>query len=83
MTKLPCGCIPDGSGYGYCGECTRKLKEKIWKNMSEKRKKYDRHFDSVQSQALDDAMDRYDRSEGCSCHINPPCNYCVSNNEED
>ncbi len=57
MAKLSCGCEPDASGYGYCGECTRKLREKIWNNMSEKRKQYDRHFAPGQSKTLDDAKD--------------------------
>ena len=82
--SLPCGCIPDASGYGYCSECERKLKEKIWKNMSEDKKNYDRHFDPHGSKVLDDAIDKYDRGEGgCSCHINPPCDYCVNKGEEE
>ena len=78
--KLPCGCTPDASGFGYCSECTRKLREKIWRNMSEKDKNYDRHFAPEQSRNLDDAMyadAEYD--DGCcSCHINPPCDYCLN-----
>ena len=75
MSKLECGCTPDASGFGYCGECTRKLREKIWAKMSEKRKNYDRHFAPQQSQELDDAM--RDRDLSCSCHISAPCSYCV------
>ena len=55
MNKLSCGCIPDASGYGYCSECTRKLREKIWKNMSSERKAYDRWADPTGSRALDKA----------------------------
>ncbi len=85
MAKLPCGCTPDASGFGYCGECTRKLREKIWKNMSEDKKNYDRHFDPGQSGKLDSAITDYDKGdyEGCSCHINPPCSYCVNKDEEE
>jgi len=78
MNKLSCGCIPDASGFGYCGECTRKLREKIWKNMSEDRKNYDRHFAPLQSAALDGAIDDYNNDLCCSCHISPPCGYCVT-----
>jgi hypothetical protein len=85
--RLSCGCTPDASGYGYCSECTRKLREKIWSNMNEDRKNYDRHFAPNQSSALDRALDRYENEDGgCSCHINPPCDYCVNgrgNHEQD
>jgi len=79
--KLKCGCTPDASGYGYCSECTRKLREKIWANMSERKKSYDRHFDTAGSKALDDAVEEYDTV--CTCHINPPCSHCVSKGSED
>ena len=81
---LSCGCTPDASGYGYCGECTRKLREKIWANMSKEKKAYDRHFDPSGSRELDDALDGYEEyNTGCSCHINPPCSYCTSKRSED
>lgn len=80
--RLPCGCIPDASGYGYCPECERKLKAKIWAKMSEKDKNYDRHFAPAQSAELDSTP--YDAEpSGCSCHINPPCSYCTSKNNDD
>tara|TARA_Y100000310_G_C20237867_1_gene603213 strand:+ start:252 stop:503 length:252 start_codon:yes stop_codon:yes gene_type:complete len=82
MAKLSCGCIPDASGYGYCGECTRMLRQKIWANMSEKRKNYDRHFAPEQSRELDDALNDFDNNRCCSCHINAPCGYCMNSNEE-
>ena len=74
MHKLPCGCTPDASGYGYCSECVQKLRKKIWLKMDEKRRKYDRYFAPKESAALD--------AECCSCHINPPCPFCLSRNEE-
>lgn len=85
MTKLSCGCTPDASGFGYCGECVRKLRERIWKNMSEDRKNYDRHFAPSQSQSLDNAISDYNEGsyEGCSCHINPPCSFCTDKNDEE
>jgi len=81
--RLSCGCIPDASGYGYCPECERKLREKIWREMGENRRRYDRHFDPVGSAALDDAVFPDGPPSGCSCHINPPCSYCVNKNSED
>jgi len=45
--KLPCGCTYNVSAYGTCSKCTARLKEHIWRNMSEAQKAYDRHFDPV------------------------------------
>ena len=74
--KLQCGCIPDASGFGYCGECSRKLREKIWGNMSEGKKQYDRQFAPKESKVLDDAIGRINDGECCSCHISAPCSFC-------
>ena len=79
MRRLSCGCIPDASGFGYCGECTRQLRAKVWSKMSEKEKNYDRHFDTHGSRALDEEIpEDAILDSGCSCHINPPCSYCTS-----
>lgn len=83
MPKLECGCTPDASGYGYCSECTRSLRKKIWGEMSEKDRNYDRHFAPSESAELDRALDIDPESQGCSCHINPPCDYCVGRDDED
>ena len=83
MSKLPCGCTPDASGYGYCGECIRKLKEKIWAEMSEDRKNYDRNFAPSQSLNLDVSMLDYEVNQSCSCHIDAPCGYCVEKEDTD
>jgi hypothetical protein len=80
--SLDCGCEPDASGFGWCSECVRKLREKIRRKMPEKEKRYDRHFAPAQSAALDSVMDDYDHDRGCSCHINPPCSYCEGRSEE-
>ncbi len=84
MSKLPCGCVPDASGFGWCSECVRKLREKIWKRMSAKRRNYDRQFAPKQSRVLDEAVmpEEYEAA-GCSCHINPPCSYCVNKGDDD
>lgn len=73
--SLPCGCEPDASGYGYCAKCVRTLRQKIWNKMSEEKKNYDRQFAPKQSAFLDANVDYENR--GCSCHINPPCSFCV------
>ncbi len=89
MEKLSCGCTPDASGFGYCGECNVGLRKKIWKEMSEERRRFDRHVAPEQSAELDEACDvkpeKFGEPEeyntGCSCHINPPCSYCEGRDE--
>lgn len=79
--SLKCGCTPDASGYGYCGECTRQLRSKIWRNLSHKQREYDRLFAPDESRELDE--DTSSDRESCSCHINPPCSYCVNKNSDE
>jgi len=81
-TKLKCGCVPDASGFGYCPECTRKLRQKIWNKMSAKEKRYDRQFAPEQSRELDDGMPE-EYNTCCSCHIDAPCSYCMAKGEDD
>jgi len=81
MSKLSCGCTPDASGYGYCSECTTKLRQKIWREMPKEKRNYDRHFAPDESAELDEHLREY--NTGCSCHINPPCSYCLSKGEDD
>lgn len=77
---LPCGCVPDASGYGYCGRCTDELHKKIWKGLTPKQRAFDRCIDPIGSADLDDMCRLQD---SCSCHINPPCNYCINLEEDD
>lgn len=79
---LACGCTPDASGYGYCPECVRKLRQKIWNDMPENKRNYDRHFASEQSRQLDEGLPE-EYNTGCSCHINPPCSFCVDGGTDD
>ena len=50
--------------------------------MSEKRKNYDRHFAPEQSEELDRDLDDFLNDGSCSCHINPPCDYCIAKSEK-
>lgn len=74
-----CDCIPDHTGFGWCGDCVQAHREQIWKRMSEKDRAYDRQFAPEQSSKLDKSLDEEGReyNTGCSCHINPPCSYCT------
>ncbi len=80
--KLPCGCTPDASGYGYCGKCVKALRTKIWREMPESKKEYDRQFAPVESEKYDEYIAE-EHNTCCSCHINPPCSYCTSQNSDD
>lgn len=84
--RLSCGCIPDASGYGYCGKCTMALRKKIWAKMTDGEKDYDRRFGGAEIAELESEYNR-DRNETdnqcCSCHINPPCSYCTSKGEDE
>jgi hypothetical protein len=45
---------------------------------------YDREFAPTESRILDEAINKYDNGayKGCSCHINPPCEFCINNWKE-
>lgn len=83
--SLPCGCTPDASGFGWCSECCRKLREKIWAKMSAKARRYDMRVAPEQSKELDDTVKSYAQESptSCYCHINPPCGYCTSQNNDE
>jgi hypothetical protein len=51
--------------------------------MSEEKRAFDRHVAPKQSAELDVGLDESGHDAGCSCHINPPCDYCVSREEAD
>ncbi|HEA71005.1 hypothetical protein LCGC14_0405530 [marine sediment metagenome] len=74
--KLKCGCVPDASGYGWCRECERALGIKVWKNLSQEKKEYDRMVDPNGSEEFDRCEIAGDGC--CSCHINPPCSFCMA-----
>ena len=82
MAKLPCGCTPDVSGYGWCSKCVHELRKELWRNMEERRRRYDRHFAPIESAELDRACNIIDE-ECCSCHISAPCSYCISKSEDE
>lgn len=81
FSKRPCGCVPDASGYGWCVECVRQLRTKIWHNLTAEQRDYDRKFGGEEIAELDYEYDRMSDGESCSCHINPPCSYCVNKEE--
>ena len=64
--------------YYTCSPCKDKRRRKIYAQMSEEDKAYDRMVDPAQAYHTD----YHDIDRGCSCHINPPCSYCIEQSEE-
>lgn len=73
----------------------RERQLEIWNNLTPKQRDYDRYvgqipagacpaFETIEAQNAHDKrmQEREEMEEGCSCHINPPCSYCVNKPEE-
>ena len=71
-----CSCVTGQYQCGFCGGIER---QRIWNRMSAEDRAYDRRVDPANSRTLDAGMsvDVDLHEQGCSCHINPPCSYCV------
>lgn len=71
-----CSCV---TGQYECGFCQAISRQRIWNNMSEKDRDYDRYVDPANSLVLDSgrALNINNIERGCSCHINPPCSWCT------
>jgi hypothetical protein len=73
-----------GCGQYYdCGKCTREKHERIWRNLTPEQRAYDRMVDPFGAytsglSAPGGDRDLFEPAQGCSCHISPPCNYCVN-----
>lgn len=78
--QLSCGCVPDKY---ECWNCRKANRKKIWAKMGEREKEYDRHFAPEQSAELDRLVEADLDERQCSCHINPPCSYCVDSGVEE
>jgi hypothetical protein len=72
-----CTCRP-GATYidEMCWLCARKARAAIYKTLTPAQKAYDKYVDPQGAYHTD-----FDA--GCSCHINPPCNYCIEKSKED
>ncbi len=79
---LKCGCTPDASGFGYCDECEQALRKKVYRNMSQERKNYDRYVLRMKGPCFEEEPSFLDKG-CCSCHIDPPCSFCENSNEEE
>jgi len=61
--------------YWTCGKCSDEENRAAYARLTPKEKAYDNMVDPLGWYHTD-----YDReATGCSCHINPPCQWCVEN----
>ena len=73
------GDLACGSGYWDCGKCKDEIRRAAYKRLTPAQKAYDNYVDPSGAYHAD-----YDiEPRGCSCHINPPCNYCVSRSDDE
>jgi hypothetical protein len=81
----PCrhGNLACGQGYWDCGKCSYDRRKAAYRRLTPEQKAYDNLVDPLGAYHTD--FDRLERQseDGCSCHINPPCSYCVSQPSEE
>lgn len=78
--RKPCkhGDLACGSGYWDCSKCKNEMRRAAYKRLTPEEKAYDNMVDPLNVYHTD-----YDQElKGCSCHISPPCSYCVSQGNE-
>ena len=68
-----CICVP---GHYTCGKHRRLERAKAFRKLTPEQKAYDRQVDPLGAYHTDFPA-------GCSCHISPPCSYCVGNTDEE
>ena len=70
-----------------CGRCKRERYEAIWRRMTPGQRAYDRMVDPMGAYTCGISVPGGDRfmytNDSCSCHINPPCSYCVNRSIEE
>ena len=62
-----------------CGKCSDAMRRAAYSRLTQAEKDYDNMVDPKMAYHTD--YDRFDRC--CSCHINPPCSYCVNKDDPD
>jgi len=72
-TDARCSCV---TGQYECGFCRGPKLRRIWNNMTERQRDYDR---DVAHAPLDDG----DYERGCSCHLSAPCSWCIDQPDPD
>lgn len=69
-----CSCEP--ADHEECGLCKRARRAYSYRHLTDEQKAYDKHVDPQGAYHTD-------FPSGCSCHINPPCSYCVDQWKEE
>ena len=77
----PCkhGDLACGQGYWDCGKCKDEYRRAAYKRLTPEQKAYDDYVDPLGFYHTNYTHE----PEGCSCHINPPCSYCVNKTEDE
>jgi len=68
--------------YWTCGKCSAEDNKRAWARLTPAQKAYDNHVDPLGAYHTDYDAVGYDDGS-CSCHINPPCSYCVNQPDPD
>ena len=67
----------EGCGeYFDCGLCARKHRAQAYRELTATQKAYDRYVDPL-------CAYHTDFPSGCTCHIFPPCSFCVGNTDDE
>ena len=67
-----CSCV---TGKYECWHCRKPKLDKIYRNLTPAQQEYDRL--ALAGWPKDDW-----EAQSCSCHINPPCNFCMREADE-
>lgn len=70
LRVLGCDCGPEPVMHDGCYRCQRARRARAYQMVSPSEKAYDRFFDPL-------GQYHTDFPSGCSCHISPPCSFCV------
>ena len=73
------GDLACGQGYWDCGKCSDARSRAAYARLTPAQKAYDNYVDPLGAYHTDyDRADAYSREpDSCSCHISPPCSFCV------
>ena len=71
-----CTCGPEPVMHDGCDLCRRASHARAYRRLTPAQRAYDNYVDPK------GAYHSY-FAEGCSCHISPPCSYCVEKSIED
>jgi hypothetical protein len=67
-----CDCGPEPVLHDGCGLCRRASMRKSHLNLTADQRNYDKMVDPLGTYHIDFPLE-------CTCHISPPCGYCIEN----